>query len=68
MNFAIGAIACVVILCLLPILCWFMAKTKRPNRELNPTGSRPPPNPPLSQPPVKRPRKEEGPLTRKSLK
>ncbi|KAM7498927.1 hypothetical protein LguiA_023341 [Lonicera macranthoides] len=65
MNIAIVAIACVVIFFLLPLLRWFMAKTKRPNRELKHTRSRGPPNPPPSQPPVKRPRQEEGPSTRK---
>ncbi|KAM7509899.1 hypothetical protein LguiB_008774 [Lonicera macranthoides] len=68
MNIAIVAIACVVIFFLLPLLCWFMAKTKWPNRELKPTRSGVPPNPPSSQPTIKRPRQEEGTSTRKPSK
>ncbi|KAM7461017.1 hypothetical protein LguiA_029138 [Lonicera macranthoides] len=45
-----------------------MAKTKRPNHELNSTRSVSPPNPPLSQPPIKRPRRKEDPSTHKKSK
>ncbi|KAM7501109.1 hypothetical protein LguiB_000013 [Lonicera macranthoides] len=45
-----------------------MAKIKRTNHDLNPPGLDTPPNPPTSQPPVKRPRREEGPSTRPKSK